>query len=183
RSMAARAWGRQGLAAQALGDAFRDPDWRVRVEAARGLSGAAGAPQALSEAFSGQTSPHVIVALSEAAAQIGEAPPDPATFADPTSRCAVAQARDRIRKQTTETPHCAAAGWRSRARNGALAAELGLPQVREAFHDGDGRVRGAAAGAAGAAFADDLRRLLGDEDPYVVQEAAGALAKLPREEA
>jgi cyclophilin family peptidyl-prolyl cis-trans isomerase len=155
----------------------------VRVEAARGLRGAAGAAEGLREGFVGQTSPHVIVALSEAAVQIGELPPEPATFTDPTSRCAVAQARDRIRKQLVETPQCAAAGWRSRARSGALAAELGLPQAREAFRDADGRVRGATAGAAGAAFAEDLRRLLGDEDPYVVQEAAGALAKLPRDDA
>jgi len=60
-----------------------------------------------------------------------------------------------------------------------VAAELALAQAREAFRDPDGRVRGAAAGAAGVAFADDLRQLLGDPDPYVVQEAAGALAKLP----
>ena len=182
RSMAARAWGRQGLAGQALRDAFRDSDWRVRVEAARGLPGAAAPAVALREAFAGQTSPHVVVALSEAAAQLGEPPPEPATFADPISRCAAAQARDRLRKQLIDTPDCAPSGWRSRARSGAVAAELGLAQAREAFRDADGRVRGAAAGAAGAPFTEDLRKLLGDEDPYVVQEAAGALAKLPRDD-
>ena len=62
-------------------------------------------------------------------------------------------------------------------------AALDLPQAREAFRDEDGRVRGTAAGAAGAAFGAELRRLLGDPDPYVVQEAAGALAKLPADPA
>jgi cyclophilin family peptidyl-prolyl cis-trans isomerase/HEAT repeat protein len=179
RSLAARAWGRQGLPAAALRDALRDPDWRVRVEAARGLSTAAGAGPALQEAFAGQASPHAIVALSEAAAQLGVLPPEPASFADPASRCAVAQARDRIRKQLIDTPGCAEEGWRSRARVGALAAELGLPRAREAFRDGDGRVRGAAAGAVASAFADELRRLLADPDAFVVQEAAGGLSKLP----
>ena len=179
RSLAARAWGRQGLPARGLRDAFRDPDWRVRVEAARGLATAADAAAELQAAFAGQVSPHVIVALSEAASQLGTLAPDPATFADPTSRCAVSEARDRVRKQLIDTPRCAGDGWRSRARAGALAAELGLPQAREAFRDPDDRVRGAAAGAAGAAFAGELRALLQDPDPYVVQEAAGAMAKLP----
>jgi len=179
RSLAARAWGKQGLAAEALGEAFRHPDWRVRVEAARGLPSASGAAGVLRTAFAGQTWPHVVVALAEAAAQLGELPPEPSGFADPASRCALSLARDRVRKQLKDTPHCSEPGWRSRARVGALAAELGLPQAREAFRDADARVRGAAAGAAGAAFADDLRQLLTDPDPYVVQEAAGALAKLP----
>jgi len=179
RSLAARAWGRQGLPAEALRDAFRDPDWRVRVEAARGLPSAEGAPAVLEAAFAGQTSPHVIVALSEAASQLGALAPDPGRFTDATSRCAVSQARDRVRKQLLDTPGCATESWRSRARTGALAAELGLPAARAAFRDPDARVRGAAAGAAGAAFAEDLRTLLGDTDPSVVQEAAGALAKLP----
>jgi cyclophilin family peptidyl-prolyl cis-trans isomerase/HEAT repeat protein len=179
RSLAARAWGRQGLPAESLGEAFHHPDWRIRVEAARGLPTASGAAGVLRTAFAGQTSPHVVVAFSEAAAQIGELAPEPAAFADATSRCAAALARDRVRKQLADVPRCSEPGWRSRARAGALAAELGLPQAREAFRDADARVRGAAAGAAGAAFADDLRRLLADPDPYVVQEAAGALAKLP----
>jgi cyclophilin family peptidyl-prolyl cis-trans isomerase len=183
RSLAARAWGRQGLPAVALRDAFRDPDWRVRVEAARGLPTAEGAKEALAEAFAGQGSPHVIVALSEAAAQLEELAPEPARFADSVSRCAVALARDRVRKQIVDTPSCAADGWRVRARVGALAAELGLPQAREAFSDGDGRVRGSAAGAATAVFAGDLRRLLADADPFVVQEAAGTLARLPADPA
>src|SRR5206468_1784987 len=66
---------------------------------------------------------------------------------------------------------------------GALAAELAqerpelLAKAREALHDPDARVRGAAAGAAGSALAEDLRQLLVDPDPYVIQEAAGSLAK------
>lgn len=179
RSLAARAWGRQGLPARGLRDAFRDPDWRVRVEAARGLATAADAKAELQAAFAGQGSPHVIVALAEAAPQLGALAPEPATFPDAASRCAVSEARDRVRKQLIETPRCAGEGWRSRARAGALAAELGLAEAREGFRDGDGRVRGAAAGAAGAAFAGELRALLHDSDAYVVQEAAGALAKLP----
>jgi len=180
RSLAARAWGKQGLPAETLGEAFRHPDWRVRVEAARGLPTASGgAARVVRAAFTGQTSPHVVVALAEASAQLGELAPEPSGFADATSRCAVSLARDRVRKQLADTPRCSETGWRSRARVGAVAAELALAQAREAFRDPDGRVRGAAAGAAGAAFADDLRQLLGDPDPYVVQEAAGALAKLP----
>jgi cyclophilin family peptidyl-prolyl cis-trans isomerase/HEAT repeat protein len=178
RSLAARAWGRQGLPAEALRELFRDPDWRVRVEAARGLPTAQGAPAVLHQAFAEQDSPHAIVALAEAAAQLGELAPEPASFSDLTSRCAAAQARDRVRKQLIDTPRCGDTGWRSRARAGALAAELALPQAREAFRDADGRVRGAAAGAAGAPFTSELRTLLSDPDPLVVQEAAGALAKL-----
>lgn len=183
RSLAARAWGRQGLPATGLREPLRDPDWRVRVEAARGLASATGAEAVLQEAFAGEASPHVIVALSEAAVQLGVLPPEPESFAQPTAQCAVAQARDRIRKQLIDTPRCGEDEWLSRARTGALAAELGLPQARDAFRDGDGRVRGAAAGSAAPAFADDLRRLLDDPDASVVQEAAGALAKLPPEPA
>lgn len=183
RSLAARAWGRQGLPAGGLRAAFRDPDWRVRVEAARGLATAAGAGAELQAAFAGQDSPHVIAALSEAAAQLGALAPEPAAFSDPGSRCAVSEARDRVRKQLVETPRCAGDGWRQRLRTGALAAGLGLPQAREAFHDPDGRVRGGAAGAAGAEFAGELRALLQDPDAYVVQEAAGALARLPHDSA
>jgi cyclophilin family peptidyl-prolyl cis-trans isomerase/HEAT repeat protein len=183
RLFGARAWGRQELPAQGLRELFADADWRVRAEAARGLSNVPGAAEVLRAAFNGQTSPLVVVALSEAAVQIGELPPETAAFNDPISRCAVAQARDRIRKQLIDTPGCDDSSWRSRARTGALAAELGLPQARDAFGDPDGRVRGAAAGAAGAPFADDLRRLLSDSDAYVVQEAAGSLAKLPKDDA
>src|SRR5262249_34983096 len=103
RSLAARAWGKQGLPADGLRGAFRDPDWRVRVEAARGLPTAAGAKELIESAFAGQTSPHVIVALSEAAAQLGVLAPEPARFIDPTSRCAMAQSRDRVRKQLIDT--------------------------------------------------------------------------------
>ena len=178
RSLAARAWGRQGLPAETLRELFRDPDWRVRVEAARGFSTAQGAQAVLPQAFAEQDSPHAIVALAEAAAQLGELAPEPASFSDLTSRCAAAQARDRVRKQLVDTPRCGDAGWRSRARTGALAAELALPEARAAFRDADGRVRGATAGAAGALFTGELRALLSDPDPLVVQEAATALAKL-----
>ena len=101
-------------------------------------------------------------------------------------RCGAALARDRIKKQLADTPGCGAGlepEWRSRMRSGALAAELAqerpelLAKAREALHDPDARVRGAAAGAAGSALAEDLRQLLVDPDPYVIQEAAGSLAK------
>src|SRR6185436_5440101 len=183
RLFAARAWGKQELAPSVLRDLFADPDWRIRVEAARGVSAVPGAGEVVQAAFGAQTSPHVVVALADAATVLGEMPPPPDTFKDPVSRCAVALARDRVRKRVWDTPACEEAGWRARARTGALAAELGQPQARDAFRDPDGRVRGAAAGAAGAPFADDLRRLLSDTDAYVVQEAAGSLAKLARDEA
>ncbi len=182
RSLAARAWGKQGLPAADLAASFRDPDWRVRVEAARGLAKAAGGAAVLREVFGGESSPHVIVALTEAAATLGELLPDSQGGYE-TVRCAVAMSRDRVRKRLEDTPRCAPPGWRSRARDGALAAELGLPEARAAFVDPDGRVRGAVAGAAGAPFTAELRALLGDADPYVVAEAAGALAKLPKDPA
>ena len=200
RSLAARAWGRQGLPAKGLAASFDDPDWRVRVEAARGLATAPGAAALLAEVVPRQRSPHVLVALFEAAAQLG---PDalaavPLTSPDLVVRCAAAQARDRIRKQLIDTPTCEAGGeqrspalskevnsvhqveWRGRARTGALAAELELAEpARAALRDPDARVRGAAAGAAGPALFDEVAKLLADPDPYVVQEAAGTLAKEP----
>jgi cyclophilin family peptidyl-prolyl cis-trans isomerase/HEAT repeat protein len=187
RSLAARAWGKQELPGEGLAEAFADPDWRVRVEAARGLASAPGAAVLLAGVVPQQTSPQVLVALFEAAAQIGEAalPAIPLASPDPVVRCAAAQARDRIRKQLIDTPGCAsgkagATDWRDRARTGELAAELGIVEpAREALRDPDARVRGAAAGAAGPALAEELKRLLGDPDPYVVQEAAGTLAKTP----
>ena len=87
RSLAARAWGRQGLPAETLRELFRDPDWRVRVEAARGFSTAQGAQAVLPQAFAEQDSPHAIVALAEAAAQLGELAPEPASFSDLSSDC------------------------------------------------------------------------------------------------
>ena len=181
RALAARAWGRQGLPAEGLARAFDDPDWRVRVEAARGLATAPGAVALLSFTAPRQTSPHVLVALFEAAAQLGpEALPALSLASpDPVVRCASAQARDRIRKQLIDTPLCDGQGdWRSRARTGALAAELGLLEpARAAMQDPDGRVRGAAAGAAGPLLSAELHRLLADPDRYVVEEAQGALAK------
>jgi len=204
RSLAARAWGKQGLPAGALAAALHDEDWRVRVEAARGLATASGAvpalvaavPEALRDLMTGARYAHLAVALFESAAQLGElalpAIPEPASLSAATRaatvavRCGAAVVRDRIRKQLGDTPSCAASlepEWRSRMRTGALAAELAqerpelLPKAREALHDADARVRGAAAGAAGSALAEDLRPLLDDHDPYVVQEAAASLAK------
>lgn len=199
RSLAARAWGKQGLPAAGLAGAFDDADWRVRVEAARGLATAPGAVALLAAVAPRQTSPHVLVALFEAAAQLGKEalPALPLTSSDPVVRCAAAQARDRIRQQLIDTPLCESgeqrspalskevnsvhqSEWRSRARTGALAAELGLVETaRAAMQDPDPRVRGATAGAAGSALADELRRLLADPDPYVVQEAAGDWPRTP----
>jgi cyclophilin family peptidyl-prolyl cis-trans isomerase len=182
RSLAARAIGRHALAAGQL--PFHDPDLQVRVEAARALATASGAAAVLE--FHGtealaldllRESPHVVISLLESAATLGVLAPSPELFSLPAVRCAAAAARDRVRKQLVETPRCGS-GWRARAKAGALAAEIGLQaEARKAFKDEDGRVRGAAAGAAGPAFARDLQELLRDPDPYVVQEAAGALAK------
>lgn len=153
---AARAWGRQGLPAAGLAGAFDDADWRVRVEAARGLATAPGALALLASVVPRQTSPHVLVALSEAAAQLGKEALPAISF---TSRALTSN---------DVVVRCAA------------AAELELIEpARAAMQDPDARVRGATAGAAGPALADELRRLLADPDPYVVQEAAGALAKDP----
>jgi cyclophilin family peptidyl-prolyl cis-trans isomerase/HEAT repeat protein len=181
RSLAARAAGRHGLPASLL--PLHDPDWRVRVEAARALATAADAKLE----FEGtkavgidlvQESPHVAIALLDTAATLGVLAPDPARFEVSAVRCAAAQARDRVRKQILDTPRCES-GWHARARAGALAAELGLvAEARKAFADEDGRVRAAAAGAAGKEFSADLQKLLSDPDPYVVQDARGALAKL-----
>ena len=222
RSSVARAIGRQGLPAAALTPALQDPEWRVRVEAARGLGltpagagpvlgtaiqaaaadlagGAAGsgaAKPAPGSAARSATAAHVLVALFESAVLVGELAlpsiPDPSTLSGPTAaatvaaRCGAALARDRIRKQLTDTPACGKGlepEWKTRLRAGALAAELSadrpdlLPRAREALHDPDARVRAQAAGASGAALAPELRELLKDSDAFVVQEAAGALSK------
>ncbi len=178
RSLAARAWGKQGLPAEGLAKAFSDADWRVRVEAARGLATAPGAAETLRASLPRQENPHVLVALYETAAQLGVLPDPPPPGASTAVRCASAQARDRVRKQLVETPTCEEPGWRARARSGALAAELGLLEpARAALLDPDPRVRGAAAAAAGPALADDVRALFSDPDAHVVQQAAGALAK------
>ncbi len=177
RSLAARAWGKQGLPAEGLAKTFADADWRVRVEAARGLATAPGAVETRA-ALPQQENPHVLVALYETAAQIGVLPDPPPPGASTTVRCAAAQARDRVRKQLVETPACEEPGWRARARSGALAAELGLLEpARAALRDPDPRVRGAVAAASGPTLADDVRGLLSDSDAHVVQQAAGALAK------
>ena len=88
-----------------------------------------------------QTSEHVLTAPFEAAAQIGPAVLD----AIPRTPCTAALACDRIRKQLIDTPSSAPqSDWRQRARLGALAAELGLPEAGAAMSDPDGRVRGLA---------------------------------------
>jgi cyclophilin family peptidyl-prolyl cis-trans isomerase len=182
RSLAARAWGRHALPAAGL--PIHDVEWRVRVEAARALATAAGAKLEFhgTEALGLnllQESPHVVIALFEAAATLNVLAPEPASFNVPAVRCAAAQSRDRVRKRLIDTPGCES-GWQARAKAGALAAELGLQaEARKAFADEDGRVRAAAAGAAGVAFAEDLRKLLQDPDPFVVSNAAGTLAKDP----
>ena len=173
RSLAARAWGHQGLPASGLEGAFDDPDWRVRVEAARGLPTAPGAAESFVKILPRQTSEHVLTALFEAAVQIGPAVLD----AIPRTPCTAALARDRIRKQLIDAPSCAPrSDWRQRARVGALASELGLPEAVAAMNDPDGRVRGAAAGAAIEPLFPEVRKLLVDPDPNVIQEAAGVLA-------
>jgi cyclophilin family peptidyl-prolyl cis-trans isomerase len=204
RSLAARAWGKQGMDAGGLSASLQDEDWRVRVEAARGLATAASGAsilgaalrEAIQELPKGARFAHTLVALFESAAQMGElalsAIPEPASISAPTRaataavRCGAAIARDRLRKQLADTPGCGAGlepEWRTRLRAGALAAELAqerpelVAKARESLHDSDARVRGAAAGAAGSALADDLRQLLSDPDPYVIQEAASSLAK------
>jgi cyclophilin family peptidyl-prolyl cis-trans isomerase/HEAT repeat protein len=181
RSLAARAWGRHGLPAAEL--PFHDAEWRVRVEAARALATAAGAKLEFhgTEALGldlMQESPHVVISLFETAATLNVLAPEPASFKHPAVRCAAAQSRDRVRKRLIDTPGCES-GWPGRAKAGALAAELGLrAEARKAFADEDGRVRAAAAGAAASKdFAEDLRKLLQDPDPFVVSNAAGSLAK------
>ena len=180
RALAARAWGKQGLPASGLGAAFDDPDWRVRVEAARGLPSSYGPAKTLRAALSRQRNEHVLVALHEAAGQIGELVDLPRQASLPV-RCTAAAARDRVRKSLIDTPGCGAGQepqWRSRARAGVLAADLGLVvAARAALHDADGRVRAAAAAAAGPPLYGDLRALLSDPDPYVVQSAAATLVK------
>lgn len=171
RSLAARAWGRDGLPAAGL--PVHDREWRVRVEAGRSLATSPGARIDFVD-----PSPQVLAALLEVAPAAGVLAPR--TFAEPALRCAAAQANGRLEKQVVETLRGCGNDWHARARAGALAAELGLrTEARRAFADQDGRVRAAAAGAAGAAFAEELSGLLQDVDPYVVQDAAGALAKLP----
>jgi cyclophilin family peptidyl-prolyl cis-trans isomerase len=138
---------------------------------------------------------HPLVALFEAAATAhvdGSALPNPASISGPTrastvaARCAAAIAYDRLAERLGRTPRCGAGlepEWRSRMRIGILAAELSerAPDARAAalaaLHDDDSRVRAQTAAAAGPALAEELRRLLDDPDPFVVAEAATALAK------
>ncbi|MFL5432960.1 MAG: peptidylprolyl isomerase [Myxococcales bacterium] len=138
---------------------------------------------------------HGLVAIFEAAAIARvdrTAIPEPASISGPTrastaaGRCAAALAFDRIEGRISRTPRCGAGlepEWRSRMRVGILAAELAEtdPDVRPAavaaLHDSDSRVRAQTAGAAGPALANELRALLDDRDPFVVADAASALAK------
>jgi cyclophilin family peptidyl-prolyl cis-trans isomerase len=185
RSLAARAWGKQGFESAKL--PIDDPDWRVRVEAARALATAKDAHLEFNEAIAivgthqidlRQENALVSIALLETAAQLKVLAPTPLVLSRTSLRCAAAQSRDRVRQRLLDTPFCAShmePAWRSRARAGALAAELKLEaETKDALADPDGRVRGATVAAAGEALAIPL---LNDADPYVVQEAAGALAK------
>jgi cyclophilin family peptidyl-prolyl cis-trans isomerase len=179
RALAARAWGKQGLPASALQAPFADRDWRVRVEAARGLASAQGSAEVLRAVLPAQQDDHVLVALYEAAGEMGELVDFSARAPLPV-RCAAAVARDRVRKALVDTPGCEGEepGWPARARAGALAAELGLlDAARAALQDPDGRVRAATAAAAGPPLHPELRARLFDADPYVIQSAAGALSK------
>ena len=208
RALAARAWGKQGGSVEALAPLLRDADWRVRVEAARALALVPGGSSAIAAALplaaaelaqrdAAARWTHPLAALLEAApaAQLAAGSlPAPPSLSGPTAastaaaRCAAALARDRIAGRIAETPGCAAGlepDWRGRMRTGTLAAEMAerdgaaRTAAAAALRDPDGRVRGAAAGAAGAALADELRSLLDDPDPFVVAEAAGSLAKEP----
>jgi cyclophilin family peptidyl-prolyl cis-trans isomerase/HEAT repeat protein len=140
---------------------------------------------------------HALVAIFEAAAiaRVDRAAlPEPASISGPTrastaaGRCAAALAFDRLEGRISRTPRCAAGlepEWRSRMRVGILAAELAetdpdaRPAAVAALHDLDSRVRAQTAGAGGPALAKELRALLDDPDPFVVADAASALAKDP----
>jgi cyclophilin family peptidyl-prolyl cis-trans isomerase/HEAT repeat protein len=183
RALAARAWGRHGLPAAWL--PLHDPDLQVRVEAARALANAADphlefhGTEALGVDLL-RESPHVVISLLESAAALTVLAPEPSLFQHPAVRCAAAVSRDRVRKQVLETARSCGTDWHGRARAGALATDLELQaEARKGFADEDGRVRAATAGAASLLFADDLRKLLQDPDPYVVQNAAMSLAKDP----
>jgi cyclophilin family peptidyl-prolyl cis-trans isomerase len=140
---------------------------------------------------------HALVAIFEAAAIARVDPaalPEPASISGPTrastaaGRCAAALAFDRIAGRISRTPRCGAGlepEWRSRMRVGILAAELAetdpdaRPAAVAALHDPDSRVRAQSASAAGPALASEIRALLDDRDPFVVADAASALAKDP----
>src|SRR5262249_35440881 len=143
----------------------------------RGLPRSPGAAGTFVSVLPRQTSEHVKTALFEAAVVIGPEVLD----ALPAAPCNAALARDRIRRKLVDTPACAPqTDWRQRARVGALAAELGLrDEAIAAMRDPDGRVRSAAAGAAGPAPAPGVRKRPADPDPHVVQQAAGVLANDP----
>ncbi len=202
RAQAARAAGRLGASAAELLPLLADPDWRVRVEAARALPGTKGAaavigaalPAATAAAAGGAKWAHALAALLDAAGRAGVELPEPKSLRAPSPaataaiRCAAAEAHDRAAARLDWTPGCGAGvepDWRTRLRAGALAAELATSPEAAAYAaavaalgDPDGRVRGQAAGAAGAALLPLLLKLLeADPDPYVVAEVAGALAK------
>lgn len=201
RSLAARAAGRQGAFAGSLQPLLLDPDWRVRVEAARALPAVPAGPEALvvslSEAVKDASSPanaHALATMLESMGKAGGATaaaiPEPSSLQASTQsatlsvRCAAAQARDRAFNKLDRTPGCGAGlepDWRGRARTAVVAAELGSrPEVSAAFADADARVRSAVANAAGPAFADALIAALADADAFVVAGAAGSLAKDPK---
>jgi cyclophilin family peptidyl-prolyl cis-trans isomerase len=190
RALSARAWGIQGLPANGLVTALRDKDWRVRVEAARGLPSAPGAAAIIAAALPGAAADaarpetadarwaHPLVALLEAAAQVGvplESLPAPGALNAPTrasivvARCAAAQARDRIARRLAETPLCAGdlePAWRSRRRTGAFAAAVASEAARVKAGAGSGS-------AQDASFGDAARQALADPDARVRAAAAG----------
>jgi cyclophilin family peptidyl-prolyl cis-trans isomerase len=196
RVLSARAWGIQGLPANGLVTALRDQDWRVRVEAARGLASAPGAGAVVAAALPGAAADvarpdtadarwaHPLVALLETAAQVGvplESLPAPGTLNASTRasivavRCAAAQARDRVAHRLAETPLCAGdlePAWRSRRRTGAFAAAVASEATR---------VKAGAASSASApegSFLDAAQKALADADARV-RAAAAAEAGAP----
>jgi len=122
-----------------------------------------------------------------------------AAIPEPASLSAATRGRDRGRalrgcrrarshpKNSSATHRPCAASlepeWRSRMRTGALAAELAqerpelLPKAREALHDADARVRGAAAARRFPRWRRTCARCSMITIPTLVQEAAASLAK------
>jgi cyclophilin family peptidyl-prolyl cis-trans isomerase/HEAT repeat protein len=184
RALAARGWGQGARPAALLSPLLADPDWRVRVEAARAMAHAAGGAPAIASALPAAAAAlagrpvadarfaHVLVALLESAAPAGVAArelPLPSTLQAPTRasivaiRCAAAVARDRATASLRETPACGAGlepEWRARKRAGQLAAALAGTASS-----------GAAPAMRGAALA-----ALGDPDGRVRAAAAAEVA-------
>ena len=139
---------------------------------------------------------HALVALYEAAAQLKLDPelfPHTANLSSPAAtvavRCAAALQHDQHAGRLIAVPRCGAGlepDWRAGMRTAVLAGELAKEPASPdgklllaALGDSDARVRNAAAGVAGPAFAPQLRGLLEDQDPVVIGSAAASLAKDP----